>query len=71
MKVLMVKLYIQQAEEEEEEEEEVVVMVVEVKIYIKVAGMECEVMLVLREEGVELYPYKTKEAGEVVEEERT
>jgi hypothetical protein len=68
MKVLMVKLYIQQAGEEEEE---VVVMVVEVKIYIKVAGMECEVMLVLREEGVELYPYKTKEAGEVVEEERT
>lgn len=31
--------------------------------------VECEVMLVLKEEREELYPYKTKEAGEVVEEE--
>lgn len=36
---------------------------------VEVAEVECEVMLVLKEEREELYPYKTKEAGEVVEEE--
>lgn len=59
MKVEMLNLYIQQDE----------AMVVKVEIYLKVAGVECEVMLVLKEEREELYPNKTKEAGEVVEEE--
>ena len=59
MKVEMLNLYIQQDE----------AMVVEVEIYLKVAGVACEVMLVLKEEREELYPYKTKEVVVVVEEE--